>query len=132
MNDEYFPSGPWTGFYNYSGPRGRHRMDLNLTFSNGRISGEGNDDIGRFLISGKYDASTHDCHWVKQYIGQHSVHYQGGGEKRGIWGTWNILSCRGGFHIWPLKSGTEETTTHTEELTQPAQPAKKTRHLVAR
>ena len=91
MDDEIFPSGPWTGFYNYPGPSGRHRMDLNLTFFHGRISGEGSDDIGRFLISGKYDDASHDCHWVKQYLGRHAVHYQGGGEKRGIWGTWNKI-----------------------------------------
>ena len=36
MDDELFPSGPWTGFYNYTGPEDRHRMDLHLTFANGR------------------------------------------------------------------------------------------------
>ena len=107
-------------------------MDLHLTFANGRISGDGHDDVGRFLISGKYNTATHDCHWVKQYIGQHAVHYQGGGEKRGIWGTWEIIREHGGFHIWPLKSGEGESTSQTEELIQPAQPAKKTRHLVAK
>jgi hypothetical protein len=132
MNDEFFPSGPWTGFYNYSGPRGRHRMDLHLTFANGRISGDGSDDIGRFAITGKYDAATHDCHWVKQYLGQHAVHYEGGGEQRGIWGIWKLMGWRGGFHIWPLTSGAGETTSQTEEMTTPAQPAFQPQPLVVK
>ena len=73
MNDDLFPTGPWTGFYNYTGPKDKHRMDLHLTFSKGRISGAGNDNIGRFSISGNYDAATHECHWVKQYLGKHAV-----------------------------------------------------------
>ena len=71
MSDDIFPSGPWTGFYTYTGPGDKHRMNLHLSFSKGRISGDGNDDIGLFLISGGYDASTKECSWVKQYIGRH-------------------------------------------------------------
>ena len=130
MSDDIFPTGPWTGFYNYTGPKDKHRMDLQLTFSRGRISGEGNDDIGRFSISGRYDPSTRECNWVKQYIGRHAVDYQGVGEKRGIWGTWKIRREHGGFHIWPLQSGSGDTTSQVEELTEPAQPATKSRHLV--
>ena len=38
MSDELFPSGPWTGFYQY-GPRDKHVMDLSLAFRNGRMTG---------------------------------------------------------------------------------------------
>ena len=38
MDDDLFPSGPWTGFYNYTGPEDRHRMDLHLDFMNGRMT----------------------------------------------------------------------------------------------
>ena len=51
MSEPLFPSGPWTGFYNYR-PGDRHRMDLQLTFANRNMSGDGVDDIGRFLIQG--------------------------------------------------------------------------------
>jgi len=131
MNDDLFPTGPWTGFYNYTGPKDKHRMDLHLTFSKGRISGDGNDNIGRFSISGNYDAATHECHWVKQYLGKHAVTYQGVGEKRGIWGTWKIRIEHGGFHIWPLQSGSGDEDANVEKLTQPGRKANKVRHLVA-
>ena len=32
VTHDLFPSGPWTGFYNYS-PKDKHRMDLGLTFA---------------------------------------------------------------------------------------------------
>src|SRR5947207_4699286 len=80
-------------------------MDMNLTFANGSIAGEGNDDVGPFLIKGRYEADTRECHWTKSYIGAHDVFYRGFREGKGIWGTWEIDSTRGGFHIWPLQSG---------------------------
>src|SRR5262249_49673643 len=89
-DDPLFPSGPWTGFYNYTGPEDRHRMDLHLTFARGGIAGEGNDDIGPFLIRGKYDAPSRECHWTKSYIGRHDVFYRGFRDAHGIWGTWEI------------------------------------------
>ncbi len=35
VSDDSFPSGPWIGFYVYGGERGRHRMDLALSFADG-------------------------------------------------------------------------------------------------
>lgn len=102
MDDELFPSGPWTGFYNYTGPEDRHRMDLRLSFVDSRVSGEGIDDVGRFLIAGHYDGKGRECGWTKTYPGSHDVLYRGFAEDRGIWGTWEIAPwSKGGFHIWP-------------------------------
>ncbi len=130
MSDELFPAGLWTGFYNYTGPKDKRRMDLHLTFSNGRISGEGNDCIGCFLIHGNYDAASRECSWVKQYVGKHAVYYQGFGEGKGIWGTWKIRIEHGGFHIWPLRSGSGDALSEVEELSYPVKVASKTLHLV--
>ena len=103
-----FPSGPWTGFYNY-GPGDRHHMDLHLTFAAGRLSGDGTDDIARFLIRGRYDASNGECYWTKSYVGRHDVFYRGFREGKGIWGTWEItIQFHGGFHIWPCRAGENE------------------------
>jgi len=111
MDDSLFPSGPWTGFYNYV-PGDRHRMDLYLTFTAGRLTGDGNDDIGPFLIKGRYDAATRECYWTKTYLGAHDVFYRGFREGKGIWGTWEIkLLAHGGFHIWP-RSAAEGTAEH--------------------
>lgn len=101
MSDELFPSGPWVGFYNYR-PGDRHRMDLELSFANGQMSGTGVDDVGRFTIRGRYDAASRECHWTKSYLGAHDVFYRGFREGKGIWGTWEIgMFSHGGFHIWP-------------------------------
>ena len=69
---------------------------MHLTFANGNMTGEGNDDVGRFLIKGRYDAPTKECHWTKTYVGAHDVFYRGFREGKGIWGTWeiNILGPR--------------------------------------
>ena len=118
MSDQDFPSGPWIGFYVYSGrQQDRHRMDLSLSFANGLITGGGNDDIGAFVISGRYDAKSKECHWTKTYVGAHDVFYQGVREGRGIWGTWEISQTyHGGFRIWPLAHGSGDGDQ--EEQTQ--------------
>ncbi len=118
MTEPLFPSGPWTGFYNYQ-PGERHRMRLSLTFANGNVHGDGTDDIGTFCIRGRYDAASKECHWIKSYMGAHDVFYRGFREGKGIWGTWEIgLSAHGGFHIWPRQSGEGETASEAEELAQ--------------
>lgn len=123
MSDELFPSGPWTGFYNYS-PKDKHRMDLHLTFAGGRMSGAGNDDIGRFTIAGQYDAKTLECSWTKTYAGTHSVFYRGFREGKGIWGTWEITPRNhGGFHIWPKRVGEGETEVAAAEQAMPVEAA---------
>jgi hypothetical protein len=113
VSAELYPSGPWVGFYNYQ-PGSRHRMQLHLTFANGVISGDGNDDIGRFLIKGRYDIQSAECHWTKGYVGSHDVFYRGFREGKGIWGTWEIaILNHGGFHIWPKQAGDAEATTES-------------------
>lgn len=109
MSESLFPSGPWTGFYNYH-PGDRHRMELGLTFANGNMSGDGADDVGRFLIRGRYDAASCECYWTKSYLGAHDVFYRGFREGKGIWGTWEItIRDHGGFHIWPRGAGEGDT-----------------------
>jgi hypothetical protein len=122
MTDEAFPSGPWLGFYTYGAGRDRHRMDLGLTFANGRITGDGNDDIGAFVIRGRYDSTSKECHWTKTYIGAHDVFYRGFREGKGIWGKWEIGKIdHGGFHVWPLAYGEDEGETESEASEEPVE-----------
>ena len=73
-------------------------MDLELTFNQGTLSGTGTDDIGPFLIKGRYDSATTECYWTKTYVGRHDVFYRGFREGKGIWGTWEIaIQHHGGF-----------------------------------
>jgi len=120
MDDDLFPSGPWTGFYNYTGPEDRYRMDLHLDFANGRMTGDGTDNIGLFLIQGGYQAASRECEWIKTYPGSHQVFYRGYREGNGIWGTWEIPPfSRGGFHIWPRRASDGEQVERTAEVEKP-------------
>jgi hypothetical protein len=118
VSNDLFPSGPWTGFYTYSGHRERHGMQLQLTFTAGAMTGDGSDAVGPFLIKGRYDCSSLECHWTKSYIGGHDVSYRGFREGKGIWGRWEIgLWAHGGFHIWPEGAGAGEAKA--EEASEP-------------
>jgi len=95
-------------------------MDMDLTFANGNLSGSGSDDVGRFLIKGRYDESTSECYWTKTYIGAHDVFYGGYREGKGIWGRWEIQSTfHGGFHIWPkgAPEGNQDAVHEAESQT---------------
>jgi len=105
MNVLPFPSGPWVGFYTYAGHPKKFMMDLVLEFKNGRMTGDGADGIGMFVISGNYSEENGECAWVKQYVGRHAVDYKGYREGKGIWGNWTLTTAKGGFHIWPLSEG---------------------------
>jgi hypothetical protein len=115
MSEQEFPSGPWTGFYTYSATSGRHRTDLVLTFSGGRMTGEGCDRVGPFVIEGTYDAGSRECTWTKSYVAAHDVSYTGYREGKGIWGIWSICEVHGGFQIWPLNEESEAEVRELEE-----------------
>jgi hypothetical protein len=116
MSELRFPSGPWTGYYTYRSVSGKHAMDLTLHFADGRITGDGADVVGLFIIAGHYDATGGECQWTKTYVGAHDVAYTGFREGKGIWGTWDIEGrWRGGFQIWPLGEGEAEELELEEE-----------------
>ena len=97
-------------------------MDLNLNFAGGKIEGDGNDAVGRFVIHGYYDSKTLECHWTKSYVGAHDVIYSSFREGKGIWGKWEIPGDNiGGFHIWPLGEGTDEGEAGAKEQEQPVE-----------
>ncbi len=119
--DARFPGGSWTGFYLQYWMPGRHQMDLNLSWQDGGLTGEGRDRVGPFIIDGTYDTATGQCEWTKKYIGKHSVKYRGVNDGRGIWGVWEIRQLgelyidRGGFHIWPQGTNVSEASNQTEQ-----------------
>jgi hypothetical protein len=116
-----FPSGPWTGFYNYRRGTRKHRMDLVLTFRNHTISGDGSDDIDRFFLAGRFDGTNGECYWTKTYVGGHEVYYRGFREGKGIWGLWELPNESGGFHIWPLGQGEGEQDYKSAEEPAPVE-----------
>jgi hypothetical protein len=123
--DSRFPSGPWKGFFLQPGAPDRHWMELNLSFRQAELRGEGRDEVGAFLVRGRYDLTDGKCWWTKRYIGRHDISYSGFNEGKGIWGTWvwDERLCptwRGGFHIWPAAMGDPTRQTLTEALDVPA------------
>ena len=121
MSDDAFPSGEWTGFYNYA-PADKHRMDIALEFAKGSLSGAGCDGVGQFVLKGHYDSATKECTFTKSYLGAHSVFYRGFREGKGIWGTWEIGAWfHGGFHIWPRKEGSTDSAIETVEMDEPVE-----------
>ena len=105
--DPRFPSGRWTGFFLQKELPGKHMMELDLSFSQGNLKGEGRDRVGDFVLTGRYPLGDGKCHWTKRYVGKHDVFYEGFNEGKGIWGVWQIPPShgdggyRGGFNIWP-------------------------------
>jgi hypothetical protein len=109
MAIEIPPSGRWKGYYLYGDAGLKHRMDMHLTFSpDGRMDGDGIDDIAPFTISGVFDAETSHARWAKAYIGAHTVAYAGVYCGRSICGEWELGGGTGGFWIWPASLGESE------------------------
>jgi hypothetical protein len=106
-SDPRFLSGRWTGFFIQPWIPGRHTMNLNLTFQQGRLEAQGTDWVGPFTFRGSYDPVDGKCTWTKKYLGKHQVSYAGVNEGKGIWGVWEIRQLwgwyrdRGVFHLWP-------------------------------
>jgi hypothetical protein len=118
--DPRFPSGSWCGFFLMKHLPGRHQMELKLNFRQGAMTGEGRDQIGPFLIRGRYQVADGQCWWTKRYIGKHDVSYHGFNEGKGIWGLWDIPpNWRGGFHIWPEAMGDPTRPTLAESVDVP-------------
>jgi hypothetical protein len=114
------PSGRWAGYYLYGHSGVKHRMSLTLSFSReGRIEGDGVDDIAQFVIVGRFDCATSIANWTKTYIGRHSVAYSGVYCQKIICGDWTLSHLTGGFWIWPKS---QSSTEFAEELLQLEEP----------
>jgi hypothetical protein len=98
-------------------------MDLHLQFDRALVSGDGVDDVGRFLVRGQYLAETLECWWFKTYPESHQVYYRGTLSGRTISGRWEIARLgSGSFTIWPKEFGemTEEFFVEKSESPAPA------------
>ena len=61
----------------------------NFKVTKGYIKGRGQDTVGQFEIVGQVDSSK-QAHFLKQYIGAHSVEYHGTYNKKSITGQWTM------------------------------------------
>lgn len=65
----------WSGVYMQDGEESEMIFD-NMNIWNNRITGHGTDPVGEFDINGDFNPDG-SVNFVKQYIGQHNVHYSG-------------------------------------------------------
>ncbi|CDW88831.1 UNKNOWN [Stylonychia lemnae] len=83
-----FKDYPWTAFYQYEGEL--YKMTLtSIKLENGQFSANGSDTIGDFNFQGI--AQDGDFTFVKSYIGQHQMVYEGNfyPESEVIVGRWH-------------------------------------------
>lgn len=106
-----FASGPWSGFWTQPNTSRFHRMQLELNFRAGQITGSGSDEVGPFTIRGGYQLEDRDCWWNKAYR-SHTVYYRGQQQGECISGEWSIPGqpsfWRGKFRVWPGGAGALE------------------------
>lgn len=103
-SDNGFLSGPWSGFWQQPDTRGFHRMEVDLSFKAGRVTGAGKDEVGSFAIRGGYDRETGACWWDKCYR-THTIAYEGIQQSEVISGQWSQRPgpswWSGPFRLWP-------------------------------
>jgi hypothetical protein len=117
MPDEIPPSGPWSGYYLYGHEGRKHHMRLGLAFTpDGKILGDGVDDIAPFVIDGSFNGATGEANWTKAYVGLHTVYYSGIYSRRSICGNWTLGLLTGGFWIWPESEEVMEQMELAEHL----------------
>lgn len=104
-----YHSGEWVGYYTYQGIPKKCPMHLTLEFHQQTIKGAGIDGPGTFVIHGTYDDAGNHVAFTKQYIGKHSVAYEGSFQADEIVGSWSLTqgnrTLRGELRIWPLPDG---------------------------
>jgi len=88
-----FKSGRWTGSYRQF--EMDHPQLLEVGFEKGLMVGTGADQIGLFLIAGRYDEATATAEWLKHYIGRHTVLYSGRLSGTTLSGSWTIRTSVG-------------------------------------
>jgi hypothetical protein len=98
----------WTGWWEQLGLGRRTMHDLVLNVAADRtVTGSGEDCVGRFTFEGYFRADG-TISLVKQYLGRHSVDYEGLNSGEGIFGTWYIASFwTGKFALRPLANGSD-------------------------
>jgi hypothetical protein len=89
----------WTGWWEQRGlgRRTMHNLVLDVA-ADGAVTGGGEDCIGPFSFDGQCRPDG-TVSLVKQYLGRHSVSYEGRNSGEGIFGTWFIPG------LWLLAPG---------------------------
>ena len=98
---------------------GRQPMsDLVIDFSNGALSGSGDDIVGRFVIDGRIEGDQILIH--KQYLGKHSIQYHGTTDGEGVYfGDWSAGDYVGGKWSIRFRTLTQSGPLNIPQLGKP-------------
>ena len=90
---------------------GRQPMNnLVIQFSSGELSGSGDDIVGPFVLSGRIEDDQILIR--KQYLGQHSIDYQGTTHGEGVYfGDWSMHGFVGGKWSIHFRSVADDAAT---------------------
>ncbi len=89
----------WKGWYEEMGQRKEMVFRNFYIGMDGKILGEGQDQIGKFTINGHMDMGTGFAQFVKQYKGKHAVNYQGSFTDGAFRGSWTVAGSTGSFEL---------------------------------
>jgi hypothetical protein len=94
-------SGTWNGYYKQKDTQYPFTIQLFLGNYDGSVKGEGTDDIGNFLINGSWNKGDGSIHFAKQYLGAHTVMYDGSlsPDGRQMDGKYIVQGASGDFHM---------------------------------
>ena len=88
----------WQGTYTQDGEL-HHMTWTKFTAAPGQVlRGKGNDDIGEFILQG-YVEPNGAAHFEKQYLGQHTVLYDGHLQGERITGRWTLQDFSDEFEM---------------------------------
>lgn len=92
-------SGLWVGFYTQFNTE--HPFSMQLAFQGNNVHGVGSDEIGQFSIDGSWNSNTGKVEFVKRYVGQHSVTYEGtlANDGTSMEGTYRVGGGSGKFRM---------------------------------
>ena len=105
--DKRYPSGLWIGYWMQGFIFRREQMTL--TFSGGKVTGDGSDSLGAFRISGCYCVDTGAVSLRKTYDKCPDVSHAGETGEFCIYGTRQIdgIQQEGDWRIWHAQDGYE-------------------------
>jgi hypothetical protein len=98
---------------------------LTLRFEAGEVEGEGQDCIGPFTFAGIY-TDAGEVRLVKQYLGQHAVHYHGSLDEEGsVVGRWSVgPDWSGPFALMPMAEAVQGMAVATATSAEVSAPWK--------
>lgn len=107
-----------SGWWEQEGFGRQPMLDLQLSFSDGKVTGRGYDVVGLFRFTGYLEQDR--IYLLKEYIGQHEIQYGGvnigEGAFAGEWTSFGIIGGKWFIGIDKLANAAADATQKCREL----------------